>query len=154
MHSGSPALPGRSPKFTKLQPVYANFRKSSYRIRNQLKSRIRIRKKMHSGSDQQHCREGHQNVQNYNKTMLILGTVHVRFKTNWKVGSGSGKKCIPDPQHCREGQQNLENYNKIIPWSGTVVASSPASAACACASRPPGWRCSAWNSCPAALKTT
>ncbi len=108
IHSGSPALPGRSPKFIKLQPDYANFRKSSCRIRNQLKSRIRIRKKKHSGSG---------------------------------------------PQHCQEGHQSLQNYNKIIPWSGTVGASSPASAVCACASRPPGWRCSAWNLCPEALKT-
>ncbi len=36
--------------------------------------------------------------------MLILEKVHEGFETNWRVGSGSEKECIPDPHHCLPGR--------------------------------------------------
>jgi hypothetical protein len=108
MHSGSPALPGRSPKFTKLQPDYANFRKSSSRIRNQLDPDP---KKMLSGSPalpgrSPKCKKLQQDYANFRKSSC-------RIRNQLKSRIRIRKKCIPDPQHCREGQQNLQNYTRL-----------------------------------------
>jgi hypothetical protein len=54
-------------------------------------------------------------------------------------GSGSGSRRI---KNMWIRLIRIRNTAARVPWSGTVGASSPASVVCACASRPPGWRCS------------